>query len=88
MTAVRFNFLGRDARDVGRTGETTTTDLAAWIEQRYDAGWKALTVQHVPTKRIDDGRVVAVRGAPWPVVGGIGPGPDGDRIWWAEAVEP
>lgn len=85
MSTQRYNFIGIDGRGAGRTGDVHVSDLAAWVEKKYQQGWTKLTVLLVPERTIKDGRRVAVSGAEWPVVAKIERRGDDGIQWWAQS---
>jgi hypothetical protein len=42
---VIYNYTGTDARYTARTGRVEILDLSDWVERKFEAGWKRLTVR-------------------------------------------
>jgi len=62
-----YNYTGTDARYTARGGRVEITDLSEWVDAKFNAGWKRLTVRDTTSE----------------IVGEIGATVEGYRWWSA-----
>jgi len=76
MTAT-YNWTGIDSKGQSRGGQSSfNDDIAAWVEWRFQQGWRSLTVR--------DRTNLLNKDIVWPIVAKIEQNADGQRVWWAE----